>query len=113
MAWVVKGIRGPPFSVLHSFYKQRMSMMLWQAQVNFIPRCVVIVVDGSFILGVLLGVFTHSIFDMHLAIRDRFKYLIYSYSRRDPPSLKYSPFVKTWVFPSCTFFPPLLGVLFY
>jgi hypothetical protein len=40
--------------------------------------------------------------------------LICSYSLRDPPFLKYSPFARIWVLPSCIFFlPPLLGVLFY
>jgi hypothetical protein len=80
--------------------------MLRQTQVTFIQRCVVIIVDGYFKLDVLLSVSPHSIFDMHLAIRDRFKYLICSYSPRDPPSLKYSPFARTWVLPSCISFPP-------
>lgn len=89
-------------------------MMLRQTQVTFIQRCVVIVVDGYFKLDVLLSVSPHSIFDIHLAIRDRFKYLICSYSPRDPPSLKYSPFARTWVLPSCISSPPpLLGILFY
>ncbi len=85
-------------------------MMLRQAQATYISRCVVIIVDGSSKLCVIFGVFPHSIFDMHLAIRDRFKYLICSYSPRDPPSLKYSPFARTWVLPSCTFLSPLCWV---
>lgn len=110
MTWIVKDIGSLPLSILHSYYKQKVSMMLQQVQATFIQRCVVIVVYGSFKLGVLFGVFPHSIFDMHLAIRDKFKCLICSYSLRDPPFLKYSPFARTWVLPSCFFFWPLCWV---
>jgi len=56
IAWKVKDIKSPPLSTLHSFYKQNMSMALQHAHVTFISRCVIIVGEGFFRLGVLSSI---------------------------------------------------------
>jgi hypothetical protein len=64
MAWIRKGTRGPPLSVLRSFYKQRVLMALQRVQVTSILRWAIIVGEGSSRLGILLGLPTLSLVDM-------------------------------------------------
>ncbi len=61
MAWGAKGIGILPLSILHAFYKQKVSMTL---HVVFILKCVVMVGEGSSRLGVLSKGPPVSLFDM-------------------------------------------------
>jgi hypothetical protein len=72
----VKGIGGPPLSILHTFYRQRVSTMLQHAQAISILRCVVAISEGSSKLsegssklGVIWRGSPLSLFDMHLATK--------------------------------------------
>jgi hypothetical protein len=58
MVWTTKGTKGPLLSVLHSFYKHKVSMALQRAQATYISNRVVIVGEGSFRLGVLTSLST-------------------------------------------------------
>jgi hypothetical protein len=54
MAWFVKGFQGPPFSIICSFYRWRMSVALQRVQVTAILlRAVVAASEASSRLGVL------------------------------------------------------------
>jgi hypothetical protein len=67
MAWGAKGIRGRPLSILRTFYKQRVSMVLQHA--IFILKCVVAVGEGSSKLCVLSGSPPFSLLDIFFATR--------------------------------------------
>jgi hypothetical protein len=41
VAWLVKGFGGPPLLILHSFYRQRMYVVLHRVHIATILRCVV------------------------------------------------------------------------
>jgi hypothetical protein len=66
MAWGMTGIKAPPLSVLRSFYKQKVLVMLQRAQMVSILKCDVTIGEGSFRLGVLSWGPPLSLFDMLL-----------------------------------------------
>jgi hypothetical protein len=53
MGWTSKGIGGPPLSMLCSFYKEIVSMVLWRVKIASISRWVIIAREGFSRLGVL------------------------------------------------------------
>jgi hypothetical protein len=55
MAWTTKGTEGPFLTVLHSFYRHRVSVALQRVQATYLSKWVVIAGEGSSRLGVLLG----------------------------------------------------------
>jgi hypothetical protein len=56
MAWLTKGFKGPPFSIIYSFYKQKVLVALYRFQATIILRQAIVVIgEASFRLGVLLG----------------------------------------------------------
>jgi len=67
MAWGMMGIGSLPFSILHTFYKQRVSVVLQHAHVTFILKCVTTINEGSSRLGILskgLTLFLFAMFPM-------------------------------------------------
>jgi hypothetical protein len=57
MMWIAKDTKGSPLLVLHSFYKERVSMALQRVQADSISRRAVTAREGSLSLGVLSRVF--------------------------------------------------------
>jgi hypothetical protein len=53
MAWGTKGTRGSSLLVLHTFYKQRVSMALQQIHAISILRCDITLGEDSSRLGIL------------------------------------------------------------
>lgn len=54
MAWLAKGINGPPLTILHAFYRPKVSTTLQRMQVVSILRCVIIADEDSSRLIALL-----------------------------------------------------------
>jgi hypothetical protein len=65
----VKGIGGPPLSILCTFYRRKVSMALEHAQAISILKHVVVIGEGSFKLGVISRGPPLSLFDMFLATK--------------------------------------------
>jgi len=86
MAWNTKGSRGPPFSILGSFYMQKVLMALQQTQVTFISRHAIIVSEGSSNLSVLSSDPLLFLSDIFFA-PGGFEYLTCSRSFCGPPPL--------------------------
>jgi hypothetical protein len=63
----VKGTRGPPLSILRTFYRQRVTMVLQRAHAVSILKCFVAIGEGFSRLGILSGGPCLSLFDMLLA----------------------------------------------
>ncbi len=108
MAWGDKGIGSLLLSILHAFYRQKMSVAL---QVVSILRSVIVVGEGSSTLGVLSRGPPLSLFDMLLATRGCLGTWC---------SLVVCPlllvFLSSWMWvlpisPPCI--PPFLGALIY
>jgi hypothetical protein len=47
MVCLAKDINGPPLTILHAFYRPKVSIALQRMQVVFILRCVIIANEGS------------------------------------------------------------------
>jgi hypothetical protein len=69
MVWGTKGNGGLPFLVLHTFYKQKVLMMLLWAHAISILKWVVVVGESFSRLGVLSRGPLLSLFDMLFATR--------------------------------------------
>ncbi len=64
MAWMTKGIRGLPLSMLCSFYTQKMLVDLQRVQVSSILNWAITIREGFFRLGTLWGLPPLSLIDM-------------------------------------------------
>jgi hypothetical protein len=113
MAWNIKGSRGPPFSILGSFYMQKVLMALQQTQMASISRHAITVGEGSSSLSVLSSDPPLFLFDIFFA-PGGFEYLTCSRSFCGPPPLVVFFFLprlgSNYLVP---FFPPFLDALFY
>jgi hypothetical protein len=69
MVWGMKGTRSLLFSISHTLYRQRVSMVLQCAHVVSILKCVVAIGEGFYKLGILSGGPPLSLFDMLLRTR--------------------------------------------
>jgi hypothetical protein len=69
MVWGVKSIKSLPLSILRTFYRQKVLMVLQCAHVISILKCVVAIGEGSSRLSILSGGPSLSLFDMLLATR--------------------------------------------
>jgi hypothetical protein len=101
----------PPLSILCSFYKQRVSVVLQWVQAISMSKHVVIVSEGSSKPNILSNVCPLFLCNMLLMTKGGSEYLICSNSPCSPPSLEDFLFSRTWVVPSCSFSPPFLGAL--
>jgi hypothetical protein len=59
MAWLVKGSKGPPLLIIHSFYKQKVSVALWRIQVTIVLRWVIMAVGKASSRFGVLGFLPH------------------------------------------------------
>ncbi len=74
MVWSMKGFKGPPLSIICSFYQQKVSMALQKVQITIIlHRAIVTTREAAFRLGVLQGFSPISLHDLLCAINDRFR----------------------------------------
>jgi hypothetical protein len=64
MMWGAKGIRSPPFSILHAFHKYKVLLALQYAQTIFILKCAAAINEVSYGLGILSRSLPISLFDM-------------------------------------------------
>jgi hypothetical protein len=69
MAWAVNGTKGPLLSILLTFYRQKVLVVLQHAQVVSILKHAGAIGEGSSKLGILSGGPPLSLFDMLLATK--------------------------------------------
>jgi hypothetical protein len=73
MAWSAQGSKGPPFSIIHSFYKQRVFVVFQRFQgTTILHRAIMVVGEASSRLGVL-GFLPISLNDLFCATSDGFR----------------------------------------
>jgi hypothetical protein len=115
IAWKVKDTKSPPLLTLHSFYKQNMLMALQHAHVTFISRCVIIVGEGFFRLGVLSSIPPPLHLIWHTSHNEGVEYLICFRSFNNLPFFfkRTLHLLGLGPFHLVPFSSPLLGALFY
>jgi hypothetical protein len=74
MVWSTKGSKGPPLSIICSFYRQRVSVAFQKVQItSILCRTIVTTREAAFRLGVLQGFSPISLHDLFCAIGDGFR----------------------------------------
>jgi hypothetical protein len=74
MTWLAKGFEGPPLSIIRSFYRYKVLVVLQRIQVATILHWAIVTIGkASSKLGVLLGFSPISLHDLFHAIGDGFK----------------------------------------
>jgi len=111
MAWTTKGTKSHLLSVLHSFYKHKVSMALRRAQATYISNRVVIVGEGYSRLGVLTSLPPLFLINMLHGTSGGFQYLMGPCPPCGPP-LFGRLFAWTLVLTPYSFSLPFLGVFF-